>query len=928
MNWICHFPTNRSGRSVALAIACTMGLAGIASVSAQLPPAGRPSTPADTAPMRPPPVVPIPPPSTIPTDAVRQDGVGEAELEDARLALAPRMAQAAAEIVQEKRAGRDVAAWQQAIAYLEAARRLNPAEPRYPKLQSDAYAMLGDNDAAATALEAYLKLQGEDDTARLRLIEYYVARMQTTDAKLRYFATLLEKPSISNELKSRCATFAAVLLGERSAREQGEMTERAIALDPLNIYARRLAHAQLLSSPDATPVDRLRSLFAQLRCNPAQIHILEGIGRELAAAGLTREALDWMATAKNLSMMTENPDTDFLVEYCAQLYINGLTKEAEDGLSLLLTADPRNIPAWFLQLTLRRAAGLQVALDQDLERAKLVLESRVGAISSMLRKTTATTQPAAPDFTGAFAPSIRTAGAATDDGTIDPVPNAQRLSEMIAQLKTPEASPQIKAAFISVLSDLAWFEVYYNRSATASRVWIDALAQMLPENDITLVRLRGWFDILENRQAEAMKTLWSIRDRDVLAAMGVSRLLGQGNWTSGGAAPASRPASQDPIKTAQVLLNSNPTGLLGAILTAEFKDRKLSIEPSSYGGEMRTVAGAFPKDLMQMIVQGERFYVLAGEATRIPFRLGEPVLANVTLHNRTDYDLPIGVDGVIKPDLFFDARVSLGQERLFPMSGYDKISGPLVLKGRSSTSQVVRVDQGEITKALRERPAASVSINVNVMTNPVVRSDYRIVPGACGVRRQFSRPLIRGGMPIFNEVQKKKILDGLQGLPNERMAMIDLMAATIAQSRGYDADDHSRRAAPEFLDQIKAMQNDRVVQVADYATYMLARLSDGEQAAQRLALLEKLAKSQAWEGRLAAVWAARELPAADRKRVVGMLQDDADPVVRQVAISDLKLADYASTQPATQPATSPSSKPSDGPALPPVEGPAIPLPGQ
>lgn len=893
-------------------------------------PGGRPALPSDPALPAVPKPIPVPAPAAVPTDSAPQDGVGQAEATDARIAAAQRMAQAAYEIVQGDKTARHPAAWRQAVVYLEAARRLNPEEPRYPRLQAEAYSQLGDFEGSASALEAYLQLRGDDDTARLKLIEYYVARMQTVDAKLKYLSSLLERPTVSNELKSRCATFAAVLLGERSVRQQVEMTDKALSFDPLNIYARRLEYAQLQQA-GAGPADRVRSLFAQLRCNPVQIAILENIGREMAAAGLVRDSLDWMASAKNLSIYLGQPDPEFFVDYSAQLFINGLTKEAEEGVGLVLQAEPRNVEAWFVLLTLRRSAGLQVALDQDTDRAKTVLGARVGAIASRIQQagaTAASSGSGAPDFTQAFAPSGGTGNAAANAGN-ESAPTGDRLKAVIDVVKAPTTPQPIRNEFISAVTDLAWFEVYFNRSATGARTWIDALSQLLPADDLALVRLRGWFELLENRQAEAMRTLWAIRDRDALAAMGVSRMLGQGNWAAAGGA-ATRPASQDPIQTAQNLLNKFPYGLLGAMMVAEFKDRKLTVQPQPVAAELRKLASDFPVELLQIIVQPDRFYVPIGDATKLPYRLGEPMIANVTLRNLSEFDLPIGPEGIIKPDLWFDSRVSLGEERLFPMTAYDKVSGPLVLKRKSSASQQVRVDHGEMARALRERPAASVNVFMTVMTNPMVRADYRVIAGPGGVRQQFSRSLIRGGMPVFNEPQRKKLLEGLKGLPNEKLWTIDVLAAFVQQSRGIDAEENVQRLVPDFLEQIRNMQKDRVPQVAAFATFALLGLQESGNVAERVKLIETLATSQAWEGRLAAVWAARDLPAAERKRVVGTLTNDADELVKQAATLDLTLADAATTQPSPTPATTQPSPtdPGEGPALPPSGLNPLPLPGQ
>src|SRR5690349_14589647 len=90
------------------------------------------------------PVLKIPAPTVVPTDTGPQTGMGDQELQDAKVAFAQRMAQAAYDVAQADKSGRDQIAWRQAAAFLQAARLLDPAEPRYPRLQAEAYWQVGD----------------------------------------------------------------------------------------------------------------------------------------------------------------------------------------------------------------------------------------------------------------------------------------------------------------------------------------------------------------------------------------------------------------------------------------------------------------------------------------------------------------------------------------------------------------------------------------------------------------------------------------------------------------------------------------------------------------------------------------------------------------------------------------------------------------
>jgi tetratricopeptide (TPR) repeat protein len=892
-------------------------------------------------------------------------GIAESELTDAGQGLAQRFSAAAFELLQTGDNDKDKAAWRQAAAFLEAAGVLDPTEPYYPRMRSMALEQAGEPELAVEALVAYLRLNFEDEVAKLKLIEYDASRQQSNAARIDYLKGLLEKPSISDEIKSRCATWLASALAERSAAESAEMVARAVKLDPVNVYARRMEY-QLVAAA-GTPVERVRSLLAQLRCNPAQVTVLGSLGRELAAAGMVRESARWFNAAAGLSIRGNIPvDSGFFVEYAAQLFLNGELQLADEVTGKVVETDKTNMDGWFLRLTLRQAAGQRVAFEQDLEQAKRLLVARAGVLAGKILDdqpagAVAATRPAGDaaaggastkpfDFAGAFstgggagtsgrdAPGGRGGGAAP----VAAAPTAEILAKVVARLAQPDAPAFFKQEFISAVSDLAWYELYYNRSETAAATWVGVATQLLGPDDVTVRRLRGWLELLRSQDGKAMQTLWPIRKTDALAGLGVVELLSRGPWAvvatrPAGAAPATKPADYDPDLLAQDLLDRSPSGLVGSILAGAFKGRKVFARPGPAAEAMREELKTFPIDLISVVDQPDRFYIPVGEETKKPYRLGEPVMVKVRLQNNSNYDLPIGPDGVIKPDLWFDGRISLTRDRLFPMCGTDKVANGLVLKAKSSITQVVRVDQGTLAVALRERPAGSVNLYMTVMTNPLVQfgppdaanpSGMRVVAGPGGVRRQFNNTLIRGGLPINNEADRKKLLDLTAGLPTQKYWAIDTMAAFVRQARGPDTDRKSEALQPEFVEQIGRSQSDRVPLVGAWATITSLRLmTDPAQANGKVALVDPLASSPAWEVRLAGVLAARELDAAAARRVAARLKGDVNPIVRAAAEAEDVLAPKRVAPDAATPPAPAAGRPAGptGPSSP--AGPALPPPG-
>ncbi len=933
-------------------------------------PVARPAA-ATTAPAAAPAAVPL---NELGLPGTLGQNMGLEELVDASEALGQRFGTAAQDVFRHPDAARSLAAWRLGLVHLEAAARLAPNDARFPLLRSDALFQLDRADEAAVALTAYLKINPDDEVARLRLIEHFASRMQADDAKLNYFNQLLGTPSVSDEIKSRVATWAAELLLERSFAQALAMTERAVQLDPLNIYARRLEYQFVLAK--GGPDDRLRSALAQLRCNPAQPDVLTAIGKELAAVGLSREANIWYGRSLNVSLILNAPlDPKFLVEYASLLYVEGFPKQTETLLAMLMELEKRNeakpsSQAMFLRLIARKAAGQVVAFDLDLDEAKKFFVARAFSIASEVAKrdhnaatrpadaggAAATTRPAAatnptsrPTFdfssgfsstgTGGGGATAAGGGAATEarpEGKLGP--GDRLMPDTVARFQKPDADEYLKSEFIEACEDLAWFEIYFNRDERSATFWLDeGLAKLLPPTDPAIARLRGWLELLRKNDAEAMKLLWPIRKTDALAGMGVAELLSRGSWGGGGGgangAPASRPAEYDPDVIVQRLLDEHPTGVTAALFAGHFKGRKLYARPRPGAEPLRGMVDKFPQDLLDVITRADRFYYPSGEPVKTPTRMGEPMLAKVSIKNASAHDLPIGPDGIIKPDLWIGCRVALDVDKDFPRAASARLSGPLVLRATRSMQQVVRIDGPPVTEVLRQRPSASVDTRVTVTTNPMVGKNNLPAPGPAGVRREFVRSVIRAGAQVSTEDQRKRLYKSVaEGLPADKMWAVDALAAQVEASKGVDVDPMVLAAAPDFREQVNRAQLDRAPQVAGWAALAAVRLAavDGGGPAV-LRQVEAMAKSPAWEIRLLAVVAGQYLEQADRIRVDKSLAADPYDLVRRAAEADAELAAFLPVAPkVAPPAVAPGSPaPATGPAIAPATSPAdlgLPLP--
>lgn len=946
-----HYLVNRAHQTIgnqrlriAASLACTALMwAGCKRAPAQAAPAG-PSQ-ATAAPL---PVPPLPTVTPAAAGTVPPGQVNPAETKEAQQQIAERLVDNAQDTLQQFVPNR--AMWQRATAQVHAASRLNPDEPRYPRLLAEARTEVGDTQGAIDALNTYRTIlynaQTSDPTAQCRLIELYLSQLQTVKEQVDYLKEMVSAPALPPEVQSHAAALAVPLLLERSEREADDMVKKAVALNPLNARAQRLQY-ELIARREG-PVDQLQSLLDRLRADPAQIPVLAEVARQLAEAGLASESLVWFDRALSLEGQTRGTSNiELIVQYCAALYVAGFPQSVEDLTSRVLSSQPDNIDAIFMRLALKKDQAQGVAYEQELAAARRQLTNRATTIARQVLAapaggagTGAATRPAAPPL----------------------APNADPVAAAVARVKQGDVPLELRSALIGAATDAAWFEVYFARRPGDASNWIQILAQLLPPGDLTLQRMQGWLDLVSGDPRQAKAKLSAIQDRDPLAALGMVNILsaeapagarpGSTTAPSGGAGtlparggaaavPATRPsvaATTSPAAHAsgpaaqadeigRRLLEQNPTGLLGMMLSAALKERKLQVRPNPIAIQERAVLTKFPTGWMDILDRPEKFYLLVGTALGNPVKLGQPMFARVTLQNVSGFDISVGPDGTIKPDLWFDAKLILATERSFPMAGYDKISGPLVLKARTANSQVVRVNQGALGETLREKPAASISLYVTAMTNPIsVGSEIARGPG--GLKRELPR-FIRTGMPINTAPGKKKLYDALNGLPSEKMQAIEVLVAYIRESREEGAQGWLLGLAPELQEQLEKARGDAVPEVGEWATYQVALLAD---AAAREKALMSLANSKKWEARLLALIGAAGMDAEGQTRVASKLVDDPDPDVKAVAVATLDLARHPAPKrppPAAAGqggAAGASSRPSQrgGPATQPGETPAGP----
>jgi hypothetical protein len=794
---------------------------------------------------------------------------------DARHLLAEHLAQLGQSIVATRAITPETL--DQSIALLRGALRLNPDEPRFARLLAEAALQDGDTDVALEAYRALTKIDPHDRVAQMRVIELYAAQMETADARLAYLEKVAAADTVAAEVRSHAALLASRIHFERAETTEGTAAlEESLRLSPLNPAALKAKYE--LSGGAGTPRDRAALLLQMLRSNPSQPGVMAKLANECADVALHEQALNWYNGALQLAQAVggRGVEPQDYNRYIAQLAITGNAGGASGVAAQLLEADRRNVDAAFVMLILQRRGGDADQLAKAQSIAEQALLQRALNVGQQLRGEPVTTQPAEEQQVQVDVPG-----------------DIKRLQEA--------GDPALTAEYASTLADLAWLRVYFNEKPQEAAQVISQLRQLLPPDSVTVARLEGWQYLMAGQRDEARVKLSAVADRDPLAQLGMIRLTEQDD-------PAR--ATED----ARRLMNENPSGTLGVIIHDALRDKKeklpagqqppLSEDAQQVKGEL----DAFPREWLDFIDPGKanRFYLLRADPLKVGHAYGEPMIVRVTVRNTGKYDITVGPDGAIRPDLWFDVQLRGVINQQLQGVAFDRLTQQSVLKPEEQIVQTVRVDQRDLAGILAQHPAASLPLFFSVLTNPLTNPGGFIAPGPGGQRQSFFRPVNRNGMQVdpkaFQQTMREQLRQLNDGKPAERMRAMEAVAwfgVNLAQREEREA----QLLAGDALGALRRASNDPEPALRAWGGFTVARAAANPEARRRF--IEEMLGDPSWEPRLVgAVLAAQTTDAAQWKQLLGPLaQDDPDPVVKEFAAAVVRFADNpASTQPTTQPA--------------------------
>jgi tetratricopeptide (TPR) repeat protein len=825
-----------------------------------------------------------------------------------QIALADRAAEMAQLIIRDNLGD---SAFRQAAALLEAATRLDPNDPRYWRLLTDAKLQLGDRAGALAALAGYRAIAPHDAVAQVQVIGLHAAGLQTVDDELKYYRGLIAREgeaALPDEVRSQVSLLIAQRLIERGEHAAAVASlDEAIKLNPVNVSALELKYRAIAGS-GAEP-ERAAALIDLIRANPVQPWALAEMGRLLAAVGQSKEAAEWMNKALALHNRAGVPDPAAYralgVDYASQLYVGGQLQTARTLTDQILKGNPNDIDAWLVRLVVERGGKEPETYDKAKEGAAAAFNNNWAA--------------AARFVSGEPAPDAATEGEppAPAEAPADP-------AEVAKQVQAAN-DPAKRDAFVAAASDLAWFEIYFNENPGAAGKWVDALEGVVPEDNLTLKRLRGWLMLANKQTDEARRTLEPLAPTDPLSALGMVRLAGEGKEAQ---------ASADDL--ARQLLQDNPSGLVGAILAQGLKDRAVKPEPHPDATAVRAAVMKLPRGWLDLAERPERYYSIRVEPRFIAHRYGDPMYVIVTLRNLTDQPLPVADNGVINPGIWFDASVQAMESKMLSGVAFERMARTTILPPKAGFQQMVRLDQGNLALLLAKNPTPRMQVTGWATTNTMARGQG-FAPGPAGVKVPFARKMTRVGFQLGKEEQRLKLYQEIeQGLAERKIRNLSMLAAYIPILRGQAAGapagaegqpvpppdpaaEQQRQTLQQLADEMMAAivraSADPTPSVAQWARFELTRVGDAQQA---VAAVQALIEDPAWEGRMLGLVAVRQMPglpnAIELAEKVASAEAE-EPFVKTFAAEVAELLKNPPAPPA----------PAEGEAAPPADG-AAPAP--
>lgn len=745
-----------------------------------------------------------------------------------------------------------------AEALLDAATPFITDQPRLQRRAIDITLRLGDRDKALALLNAYRKLEPNDQLAQVQTIDLLVDGMQTADARKQYLSRILSSQAVHRNVRSHAGIkLFSVLTDMGDDLGATEALNRALLLNPYNPRALQLRVEQLFRS-GAPPEKRTSALVNLLKSNPMQPAVIFSLAEELARCGADEQSVLLYRSGFEITRsLVMTPDAQDLTNLAALLLAQGKYAEAASIATTATQLAPSSPNAWFMRVMVEMQAGNESTFASALSDARSALIRNL----MVLHRSIDPQAPEVTDQTPAVLPDVRN------------------------DARSLEVSSELARTYTAALGDYAWLDAYFSGNPIDPAV-MEALTILTGDSSVLVTRLQGFSALKNQRTDEAKVKLSAIADRDPLAKVGMTAIrLGQGE------------SRETILQEASELLSQMPLGVWSS--TVRYSLRDLGAIPFSTPdkSEVLTQASKLPEKWLTFAQTPGNFYLMELKPLKVGLTVGEPMLLRLRVQNVSDFPLVIGPGGVLDQSVAIDAQVKGPLERYFPGIAVARLSSDLVLEPKQSTFAIVRIDTGELGTFFQSLPHLPLSVYSSAISNPRLVQQIQgltVIPGPGGFRAQGESVIDRPSVALQRQDVRQKIDDQLKSTdPAQRLSGY---LSLIGNIRVIQNTPQSTPEQNEVVAQGQTMLDDAFASESDpfvRALVMLQQLTVLTDPQTIENHVRTMLQSSDLQTRLTGCIVGSQLKEDQRKSLLREIETDPDESVRKIVSTLLKLKDPA-----------------------------------
>jgi hypothetical protein len=315
--------------------------------------------------------------------------------------------------------------------------------------------------------------------------------------------------------------------------------------------------------------------------------------------------------------------------------------------------------------------------------------------------------------------------------------------------KTLDAEKQIDAmaegfkaagepASASAAAEQAWFYVNIKPSPNLAIVLAERAAKADP-NDPLFQRILGAAELAVARAPQGEQRLAKLRTTDVYACVFLAERY---------ASLVNKSECEKAILDGAALARSGPAWRR---LVAVAAKNRVTIPPAKGADEALKLALGFDKTYLEMSLTPEKFLAVELKALQQEVACGQGLVVQATLSNIGPVDIPLGEQGLLRPQMALLAMVGVNNKLLAKSNRLPMVVWPAqrYLRPQESIQAVVRVDVSELAATLKQRPLEDLTVLVAGTLDPQAKGASALP----AVRIEPARFIRKGLLGDFNQVE-------------------------------------------------------------------------------------------------------------------------------------------------------------------------------